>query len=63
MIHADQKLIDKTVKDLAEMKIEQIYSGHCNGSDAEYTLRHVFGKRFQRLHSGRVIEFSLTEDR
>jgi 7,8-dihydropterin-6-yl-methyl-4-(beta-D-ribofuranosyl)aminobenzene 5'-phosphate synthase len=63
LINADDNLIDRTVKDLAEMQIEQIYSGHCTGSDAEYKLRQVFGSRFHRLHSGRVIEFSQSENR
>jgi 7,8-dihydropterin-6-yl-methyl-4-(beta-D-ribofuranosyl)aminobenzene 5'-phosphate synthase len=57
LINADDELIDKTVKDLAEMQIEKIYSGHCTGSEAEHRLRQVFGNRFERLHSGRVIEF------
>jgi len=57
LINADDELIDKTVKDLAEMQIEKIYSGHCTGGEAEHRLRQVFGKRFQRLHSGKVIEF------
>ena len=57
LVNADEKLIDRTVQDLAEMKIEKIYSGHCTGVNAEHRLRQVFGERFDRLHSGMVIEF------
>jgi 7,8-dihydropterin-6-yl-methyl-4-(beta-D-ribofuranosyl)aminobenzene 5'-phosphate synthase len=57
LINADDELIDKTVNDLEKMRIERIFSGHCTGSNAEYRLRQVFGKRFERLHSGKVIDF------
>ncbi|MBN2324473.1 MAG: MBL fold metallo-hydrolase [Spirochaetes bacterium] len=57
LINANDELIDRTVKDLEEMRIERIFSGHCTGSNAEYRLRQVFGERFERLHSGKTIEF------
>jgi 7,8-dihydropterin-6-yl-methyl-4-(beta-D-ribofuranosyl)aminobenzene 5'-phosphate synthase len=57
LINADDELIDKTVRDLAELQIDRVYSGHCTGVKAELRLRKVFGERFERLHSGMVVEF------
>jgi len=60
LINADDVVIDKTVKDLADMKIDRIYSGHCTGIKAEHRLRLVFEDRFERLHSGKIISFPTT---
>ena len=57
LVNADKPLIEKTVKALSDRGVERIYSGHCTGINAELKLREVFGERFERLHSGKTIEF------
>jgi 7,8-dihydropterin-6-yl-methyl-4-(beta-D-ribofuranosyl)aminobenzene 5'-phosphate synthase len=57
LCHADDDVIERTVRDLESMKIDRIYSGHCTGVNAENRLRQVLKDKFQRLHSGRIITF------
>jgi 7,8-dihydropterin-6-yl-methyl-4-(beta-D-ribofuranosyl)aminobenzene 5'-phosphate synthase len=56
LFRADDERLDKTVAALAEMGVERIAPSHCTGFEAAARLRQVFGKGFQWVAAGTVIE-------
>ncbi|WP_301281848.1 MBL fold metallo-hydrolase [Thermococcus aggregans] len=56
LISADEERIQKTVEAFKELGVKKIYTGHCTGLRAEATFAREFGKNFEKLHSGKVIE-------
>jgi 7,8-dihydropterin-6-yl-methyl-4-(beta-D-ribofuranosyl)aminobenzene 5'-phosphate synthase len=57
LIDADKERIDKTLRQLEEMKVGKVYAGHCTGIRAECKFLKKFGNRFVKLHCGKIIEF------
>ena len=57
LLDAGREAVDQTINDLKEIHVEKIYAGHCTGFEAEYKLRQIFSKDFERLCSGKVIVF------
>lgn len=57
LVDADSKAIDQTIKDIKNLNVKEIYSGHCTGFEAEYRFKEIFDENFKRLHSGLVINF------
>jgi len=55
LIDAEEGRIDKTVNRLAEMEVGIIYTGHCSGLKAEARALERLEDRFQKLHTGMVI--------
>lgn len=58
LLNSSSKEIDRTIKDLENLGVRKIYSGHCTGLEAEYKLRKVFSTNFERLHCGKIICFN-----
>jgi len=56
LIGAEPKLLKETVKKLKDMKVEKIYAGHCTGFEAMGLFMVKFGKAFEPLYVGKVIE-------
>jgi len=57
LIDARKERIDETIKKLSEMNVERIYTGHCTGFIAECEFRKIWKDNFERLYSGKIIEF------
>ncbi|HEC88359.1 MAG TPA: MBL fold metallo-hydrolase [Thermoplasmata archaeon] len=57
LIDARKERIHETIKKLSEMNVEKIYAGHCTGLIAECEFRKVWKDNFEKLHSGKIIEF------
>ena len=55
LIDAEDERIEKTVKNLKELEVKEIYTGHCTGLRAECKFLKEFGGRFEKLHSGKVL--------
>lgn len=56
LIEADNERIQKTVEALKELGVKRVFTGHCTGLEAEALFAREFGKNFEKLHSGKVIE-------
>ncbi|HEC88343.1 MAG TPA: MBL fold metallo-hydrolase [Thermoplasmata archaeon] len=57
LIDAGKERINKTIKRLTEMNVEKVYAGHCTGLIAECRFKEVWKDNFEKLHSGKLIEF------
>jgi 7,8-dihydropterin-6-yl-methyl-4-(beta-D-ribofuranosyl)aminobenzene 5'-phosphate synthase len=57
LIDAKRERIEQTVKNLEDLRVEKIYTGHCTGIKAECSLLSEFGVNFEKLHSGKVMRF------
>ncbi len=57
LVDAAEDRIGETVKTLAAMGVEHVYTGHCTGLKAEAKLLQQFEKRFRKLRSGLCISF------
>jgi 7,8-dihydropterin-6-yl-methyl-4-(beta-D-ribofuranosyl)aminobenzene 5'-phosphate synthase len=57
LFDADKKKVDKTLKELETMKVDRMYAGHCTGFKAECEILKRWEDRFEKLHSGKIIEF------
>jgi len=57
LIDARKERIDETIKKLSEMNVEKIYTGHCTGFLAECEFKKIWKDNFEKLHSGKIIEF------
>ena len=55
LIDAEDEKIEETVKNLKELEVKKIYTGHCTGLKAECKFFREFGGRFEKLHSGKII--------
>lgn len=58
LVNADENRIGRTVRDLRDMGVSEIYTGHCTGLHAECEFLNIFGERFHKLHAGMVIDLS-----
>lgn len=56
LINADSNRINRTIKDLKKLSVENIYTGHCTGLKAEGMLQKEFGDSFNKLQCGKIIE-------
>lgn len=55
LINANDERIGKTIEDLSMMKAAKIYTGHCTGFKAEAKMYTDLGKRFNKIHTGMII--------
>jgi 7,8-dihydropterin-6-yl-methyl-4-(beta-D-ribofuranosyl)aminobenzene 5'-phosphate synthase len=58
LINADDKRIDLTINEVKKHSIDKIITGHCTGFRAECRFQRIFGKRFEKLHCGKVIDIT-----
>ncbi|WP_457753410.1 MBL fold metallo-hydrolase [Thermococcus sp.] len=56
LIGAKPGLLKETVEKLKELKVEKLYAGHCTGFEAISFFMSEFGKAFEPLYVGKVIE-------
>ncbi len=55
--HEDPEAVLMVAETLLEAEIPVVVSGHCTGQKAVKLLEDCLGDRFQRLHTGMVMEF------
>ncbi len=58
LVNAGENRIKRTVRDLLDMGVKEIYTGHCTGLRAECEFSEAFGDRFHKLHAGMSINLS-----
>ncbi|BAA29968.1 MBL fold metallo-hydrolase [Pyrococcus horikoshii] len=58
LINAEDSRIEKTVEAFKELEVKKVYAGHCTGLKAESRFAQELGDRFEKLHSGKIIEIS-----
>ncbi len=58
MLGYSQDEIDAVVKEMQDLGIEEVYTGHCTGLAAECAFRNAYGDNFHLLHAGMTIELS-----
>jgi len=56
LVNASDERILKTVSELKNMGVENIFTGHCTGLRAECEFRMQFGDKFHKLHTGMIIK-------
>ena len=56
LIDASIERITKTIDSFNEIGVEEVYTGHCTGLDAEAEFSKRYSGRFHKLHSGMTIE-------
>ncbi|MBP1912723.1 MBL fold metallo-hydrolase [Thermococcus stetteri] len=56
LIDASEERIRRTVEEFKRLGVGEVYTGHCTGLRAEAAFLEAYGERFQKLHSGMVIE-------
>jgi len=56
LIGASEERIKRSVRYLKETGVERVFTGHCTGLKAEAEFLKGFGERFEKLHSGKIIE-------
>lgn len=56
LINSSDEIIAKTAEELQKMKPELVVAGHCTGLKATSVLSDMFGKKFNAMHSGKVID-------
>ena len=57
LIDAKKERLEQTVTILKNLGVEKIYAGHCTGLKTECALLKEFGENFEKLHSGKALEF------
>jgi len=57
LIHADADHISKVANDLKDLNVENVYTGHCTGLQAEAILQEEFGGNFSKLQCGKIFRF------
>ena len=57
LIDADDQRIQHTVKELKNIGVKKVYTGHCTGLRAEAMFLKEFGEDFEKLHSGKIMTF------
>jgi 7,8-dihydropterin-6-yl-methyl-4-(beta-D-ribofuranosyl)aminobenzene 5'-phosphate synthase len=57
LIDAEKERISKTVKSFRDLKVQEVYIGHCTGFEAEVAFFTEYGDSFHKLHSGRIMKF------
>ena len=57
LVGASKKRIEKTVEAFRKLKVEEVYSGHCTGFQAEKIFAERLGERFHRLYCGLTLNF------
>ena len=57
LVDASDERIQKSVRHLKETGVERVFTGHCTGLKAEAEFMKEFGERFEKSHSGKIIEF------
>jgi 7,8-dihydropterin-6-yl-methyl-4-(beta-D-ribofuranosyl)aminobenzene 5'-phosphate synthase len=55
--HANEQIIDRTVEDMADFRLERIIPGHCTGWRATNALAHRFGQAVTPLSVGQTHRF------
>jgi len=57
LLSAEETRIKDTAEALYKMGVEKVITGHCTGGKAEYIFQKFFESQFQKLYTGKVIEF------
>jgi 7,8-dihydropterin-6-yl-methyl-4-(beta-D-ribofuranosyl)aminobenzene 5'-phosphate synthase len=57
LIGASPERIDATVNEFKRLGVEEVFTGHCTGLDAEAKFKAAYGNKFHKLHAGLVIDF------
>ncbi len=52
LVSANGERITKTARELLDIGVEKVYTGHCTGFKAECILSRMLGEKFTRLHAG-----------
>lgn len=58
LLSASETRINNTIKAFKDLGVDNIMTGHCTGLTAEYKIQEEYKDNFQKLHAGKVIEFS-----
>ncbi len=58
LLNASEYRINRTVEDLLDMGVREVYTGHCTGLPAECKFAEKFGKHFHKMHAGMTIDLS-----
>lgn len=54
---ADSYRVKKTMEEFKEMGIQRLYLGHCTGFSTLASISQEFGKKFQKINSGIILDF------
>lgn len=57
LVGARPQRIERTVQELLALAPEQVITGHCTGTEAQFALRQAFGDRWQPLATGARFQF------
>ncbi len=57
LLDASEDKIDATVQGLLDLGVSRVFTGHCTGVSAERKLEQAFPGGFERIYSGKVIDF------
>lgn len=57
LVQARRERIQRTVSELLALSPQQVVTGHCTGTEAQFALRQAFGERWQPLATGARFEF------
>jgi len=55
LMNASEDRIEKTIRALKDLHVENVYSGHCTGFKAQTAIYREFGDAFEELYVGKVI--------
>lgn len=58
LLSASEERIVRTAEALKDLGVDKVVAGHCTGLVAEYLFQQKFKDNFQKLYSGKIIEFS-----
>lgn len=56
LVGSNERLRREAIRGLKELGVQKIYAGHCTGFEAMASFMYTFGKNFEPLYVGKVIE-------
>ena len=57
LMGSNERLRREAIRGLKELGVQKLYAGHCTGFEAMASFMYTFGKNFEPLYVGKVIEF------
>ncbi len=57
LIGASSERIEATIREFKALGVEEVFTGHCTGLDAEARFKAAYGSKFHKLHAGLTINF------
>lgn len=57
LIDLSEEVRNRTIEEMGNLEIEQIWSGHCTGLEAEHLLKEKFKVRHNMFYTGDTIKF------